>query len=149
MNRVLLLLSRQNALVYIVSGLMFITGIVYLLAAAEESAEAGVETAAAVETAFFAIVGTAYILIGIWMLRNSTRKYSKLPYAISIVGSLILIGLYIASRNFALPIVGLQEDIGSIDIISKVLQVGIIAGSVCILISGDKKYSTKQNAFAQ
>ena len=88
MNRVLLLLSRQNALVYILSGLMLITGIVYLLAAAE----AGVETAAAVETAFFAIVGTAYILIGIWMLRNSTRKYSKLPYAISIVGSLILIG---------------------------------------------------------
>ena len=129
---------------------MFITGIVYLLAAAEESAKAGVETAAAVETAFFAIVGTAYILIGIWMLRNSTRKkYSKLPYAISIVGSLILIGLYIASRNFALPIVGLQEDIGSIDIISKVLQVGIIAGSVCIQILGDKKYSTKQNAFAQ
>lgn len=149
MKRVLLLLSRQNALVYIVSGLMFITGIVYLLAAAEESAEAGVETAAAVETAFFAIVGTAYILIGIWMLRNSTTKYSKLPYVISIVGSLILIGLYIASRNFALPIIGLQEDIGSIDIISKVLQVGIIAGSVCILTLGDKKYSTKQNAFAQ
>lgn len=149
MKRGLLLLSRQNALVCIVSGLMFITGIVYLLAAAEESAEAGVETAAAVETALFAIVGTAYILIGIWMLRNSTTKYSKLPYVISIVGSLILIGLYIASRNFALPIVGLQEDIGSIDIISKVLQVGIIAGSVCILTLGDKKYSKRQNAFAQ
>jgi hypothetical protein len=83
------------------------------------------------------------------MLRNSTTKYSKLPYVISIVGSLILIGLYIASRTFALPIVGLQEDIGSIDIISKVLQVGIIAGSVCILTLGDKKYSKRQNAFAQ
>jgi hypothetical protein len=41
--------------------------------------------------------------------------------------------LYILSRTISLPIVGLQEDVGTIDVLSKVLQIGIVAGSVYLL----------------
>jgi uncharacterized membrane protein (GlpM family) len=78
----------------------------------------------------FVVSGCAYIAIGLWMAKS---KGNRIPYVVAIVGSLALIALYILSRTISLPIVGLQEDVGTIDVLSKVLQIGIVAGSVYLL----------------
>jgi len=62
------------------------------------------------------------------MLRN--RLHSRGPYVISILVSIFLVVLYVASRTINLPVVGIQEDIGTVDIITKIIQIGIIAISV-------------------
>ena len=49
---------------------------------------------------------------------------------ISILVSIFLVALYVASRTMNLPIVGIQTDVGTVDIITKIIQVGIIAISV-------------------
>ena len=91
------------------------------------------ESGAFIETAFFAAVGAAYIPIGLWA--TITRHTSKVPYVLAIGGSLALIGLYVLSRTADIPFVGQQDDVGFIDILSKVLQSGIIAVSAYIIIS--------------
>jgi hypothetical protein len=88
----------------------------------EEAEEGGLGTQ--VETAFFTIVGLGYAAVGIWVLKDKGK--TNTPYIIAIGGSIAMIGLYVASRTIDLPVVGLQDDVGTIDILSKVLQVGII-----------------------
>ena len=130
--------------VYLVTALMMLTAIIYFIAASQESADAstaevdepaaeGGDLSAQVQTIFFAVAGIAYVPAGLWMVKNKPSR--RAPYIISIAGSLALIALYVASRTISLPIVGLQEDVGLLDISSKVLQGGIIAGSSYILVS--------------
>lgn len=90
----------------------------------EEQGGNGEGLGAQVQTAFFAIVGLGYASIGGWVLKDKGR--TNAPCTIAIVGSISIIVLYVASRTVNLPIVGLQEDVGTIDIFSKVLQVAII-----------------------
>jgi len=125
--------------------LMLSTGVLYLFVSTQEIADASqefkenagkpqeFESGAFIQTAFFAAVGAAYIPIGLWA--TITRHTSKIPYVLAIVGSLALIGLYVLSRTVDIPLVGQQNDIGFIDILSKVLQSGIIAVSAYIIIS--------------
>ncbi len=80
---------------------------------------------------FFVVVGVAHIPVALWIAR--TRHYSKLPYIVAITGSAALIVFYIATRAIALPNIGLQTDVGSIDITCKLLQGAIIAGSLILL----------------
>jgi hypothetical protein len=152
--------SAQIA-VYIVVLFMMTTGIVYFVAASEEIQDAsgelsppeaneneareqgehesksqtsesmGLPLDAELQTTLFAVSGAAYIPVGLWILKS--KQKNKTPYVIAIVGSLSLILLYVASRTISLPIVGIQDDVGSIDILSKVLQGGIIAGSAYVL----------------
>ncbi len=83
------------------------------------------------EMIFFMIVGVAYIPVGFWIVK---RKYqSKVPYILAITGSATLIVFYIATRIVSIPTVGLQTDVGSIDIAVKVLQSAIIVGSLFAL----------------
>lgn len=125
--------------------LMLATGALYLFVSTQEIAEASqefeenigkpqeFESGAFIETAFFAAVGAAYIPIGIWV--TITKHTSKVPYALAIGGSISLIGLYVLSRTADIPFVGQQDDVGFIDILSKVLQGGIIAVSAYIILS--------------
>ena len=125
--------------------LMLVTGSLYLYVSTQEIAEAGeefeenignpseFESGAFIETAFFAAVGAAYIPVGIWA--TITRHASKVPYVLAIGGSFAMIGLYVLSRTVDIPFVGLQDDVGFIDILSKILQGGIIAISTYIVIS--------------
>ena len=125
--------------------LMIATGSLYLFVSTQEIAEASqefeenagnpqeFESGAFIETAFFAAVGAAYIPIGLWI--TITRHTSKVPYALAIGGSLALIGLYVLSRTTDIPFVGQQDDVGFIDILSKILQGGIIAVSAYIILS--------------
>jgi len=133
--------------------LMLATGVLYLFVSTQEIADASLEfkeqagkpqefqSGAFIETAFFAAVGAAYIPIGVWA--TITRHTSKIPYILAIVGSIALICLYILSRTVNIPLVGQQDDVGFIDILSKVLQGGIIAVSAYIIMSirRDKKAS--------
>ena len=161
--------STQIA-VYIVVLFMMSTGIIYFVAASQEVGEAsgeigslegneakgseehettsqtsqsmGLPLGAELQTALFAVSGAAYVPVGLWILE--TKQKNKTPYIVAIVGSLSLILLYVASRTISLPIVGLQDDVGSIDILSKILQGGIIVGSAYILTSFKPKI--KSNA---
>jgi len=88
-----------------------------------------------VQTAFFTAVGLGYAGVGAWILKDKGKTNS--PYIIAIGGSIAIIGLYVASRTVSLPVVGLQDDIGTIDILSKVLQVSII-GLAAYMVNSNK-----------
>lgn len=111
----------------IVSSLMSICGIIYFVTSYTQSLE-GNDSGSQIQAMFFATVGIVYIPMGMWMLRN--RLHSRGPYVISILVSVFLVVLYVVSRTTNLPIVGIQTDIGIVDIITKIIQVGIIAISV-------------------
>jgi len=122
--------------------LMLTTGAVYLFVATQEIAEADELhqeqssesiNGALVEAVLFATVGGAYIPVGLWAI--SSRHSSKTPYFLAIVGSAALIILYLLSRTVSLPIVGIQDDVGFIDVSSKVLQGAIITASAYIIIA--------------
>ena len=123
-----------------VAFLMIVTGALYLFVATQEIAEANevfVEQenesieGALIEGVFFATVGGAYIPVGLWAI--SSRHSSKTPYWLAIIGSGALIVLYVLSRTVDMPLVGMQDDIGFIDVGSKVLQGGIIASSLYMI----------------
>ncbi len=67
------------------------------------------------------------------------RRNSRIPYIIAIVGSMILLGIYVSSRTIGISNLGL-EPVGLLDSIVAGLQVAIIATSLYILI---KKINTK------
>jgi cytochrome bd-type quinol oxidase subunit 2 len=119
--------SKRSAAIYTLTIMMLSTGIIYFVAASETEST---DFSASVEMTLFVVSGCAYIAIGLWMAKS---KGNRIPYVVAIVGSLALIALYILSRTISLPIVGLQEDVGTIDVLSKVLQIGIVAGSVYLL----------------
>lgn len=126
---------RSSLLICILGSFMFATGGIYFYEAFSEAQEFNTELAAQAETMFFATAGILYIPFGIWMLKN--KMSSRAPYIISFIGSVMLIVLYIASRNVSLPIVGQQEDVGITDLASKFLQAGICA--ICgILLARSK-----------
>ena len=85
------------------------------------------------EIIFFIVVGIAYIAAGIWMLEN--KYYSKVPYIIAAIGSIALIAFYISTRMMNIPSIGLQDDVGAIDILSKVMQAAIAGISIYIVRS--------------
>jgi hypothetical protein len=85
------------------------------------------------EMVFFIIVGVAYIAAGIWMLEN--KYYNKIPYIIAIIGSIALIAFYISTRTMNIPSIGIQDDIGTTDILSKVMQAAIVGVSIYIVRS--------------
>ena len=75
--------------------------------------------------------GIGYAAIGIWMILD--RRNSKIPYIIAIVGSLILLGIYSASRTVGISSLG-KEPIRLLDTTVAGLQVAIIAISLYILL---------------
>lgn len=127
---------KQNKVLSILAVLMLSTAGVYFAATYQAVGEltqaAGNEVMGLqLETVFFAAVAVAYIPLAIWVIK-ANRKHLA-PYLIAIIGSLSLIILYVISRTVGLPIVGVQEDIGSVDMISKFLQGAVIACAVYAL----------------
>ena len=95
------------------------------------------------EVMFFLIVGIAYIPIAIWILK--IKHKSKIPYILSIIGSAALILFYILTRTVNIPSIGLQTDIGTIDITAKIIQFGIISISSFLMISIIRRKQTDHN----
>ena len=98
-----------------------------------ESKDSGDTIATVNEMIFFIVVGIAYIPAGIWMVEN--KYYSKVPYIIATIGSIALIVFYISTRTISIPSIGIQDDVGTIDILSKVLQAAIVGISIYIVKS--------------
>ncbi len=88
-----------------------------------------------IELPLFLTAGTAYAIVGLWMVIE--KKITKIPYIISIGGSLLLIGLYTLSHTIGLPPIGLEQ-IGFIDLTVAALQVAIVACCGYVLISSNK-----------
>ncbi|MGC2571718.1 MAG: hypothetical protein WA364_09425 [Candidatus Nitrosopolaris sp.] len=136
--------TSLSTLIHIVTALMLSTAVIYFVVASQSYSELSQLTSQSSidkalsditstrnEMIFFTIVGITYILVGFWMIK---RKYhSKTPYIIAITGSAALIVFYIATRTVSLPTVGLETDIGIIDLVSKILQGSIIVGSLFVL----------------
>ena len=83
--------------------------------------------------------GVGYAAIGLWMILD--KRNSKIPYIIAIIGSLVLLGIYVASRTTGVLSLGL-EPVGLLDLIVGMLQGGIVAGSLYILFT--KVYAIKE-----
>jgi len=75
--------------------------------------------------------GIGYAAIGLWMILD--KRINKIPYIIAIVGSLVLLGIYFASRTIGISTLG-TEPFGIFDVSVAGLQVAIIATSFYILI---------------
>jgi hypothetical protein len=145
--------NKSAILVYVVAALMISTAAIYFIVASQDysdisqsasSSSAGSsnsieskdssDTIATVnEIVFFIVVGIAYIAAGIWMLEN--KYYSKVPYIVAAIGSVALIVFYISTRTMNIPSIGIQDYIGTIDILSKVLQAAIASISIYIVRS--------------
>lgn len=110
---------------------MLLSGIIYFTSSYAESADAQNNIGSQIQAMFFGTAGIVYVPLGIWMLKN--KLHSRAPYVISILISVFLIILYIASRNINLPIVGIQTDVGAIDLVAKIIQVGIVVISAILL----------------
>ena len=154
-TKTIIAVSNKSAiLVYVVSALMISTAAVYFIVASQdyseisrsasssgsttsttipESKDQGDIIATVNEMVFFIVVGVAYIAAGIWMLEN--KYYSKIPYIIAIIGSIALIAFYISTRTMNIPSIGVQDDIGTTDILSKVMQAAIAGVSIYIVRS--------------
>ena len=153
-TKTVLSVSNKSAiLVYVVAALAISTATIYFIAASQdysqlsqsastssssssngnsnESKDAGDTIATINEMIFFIVVGIAYIAAGIWMVEN--KYYSKIPYVIAAIGSVALIVFYITTRTINLPSIGIQEDVGTIDILAKVLQAAIAGISIYIV----------------
>ena len=91
-----------------------------------------------IEFPLFLTVGTAYAIVGVWMVIE--KKITKIPYVISIGGSLLLIGLYTLSHTIGLLPVGLEQ-IGPLDLTVAALQVAIVACCGYVLISSKKTFT--------
>jgi hypothetical protein len=76
------------------------------------------------------------IILLTWILLLLKRKLkSTIPYIAVTAVSVVLIATYTASRTIGVPIVGVESDIGSLDIASKVLQVIIIGMSLYLIFA--------------
>ena len=126
-------MGLEKSRVTLVALLMLSSAVIYFFVSYNEYAYAtSGNLSETIQTIFFATAGIVYLPLGIWMLKNKLQ--SKIPYLVSIIVSVLMILLYIVSRNIDLPYVGIQTDVGPIDIASKVIQGGIIVISAILLL---------------
>ena len=83
------------------------------------------------EIVFFSVVGTSYIPIGLMILKK--KEFSRKPYVIALIGSAALIVFYVATRTVNIPIIGIQDDVGTSDLTAKALQIAIVVVSTYML----------------
>ncbi len=110
------------------SGIYFVTAYSQM----QESSDVGSQ----IQTMLFTTAAISYLPLGIWMIKN--KLHSRAPYVIASLISVALIGLYVASRTVNLPVVGIQDDVGTIDILSKLSQGGIVVVSLLLLRNWNK-----------
>ncbi len=139
-------------IVYITVALMLLTGAIYFYVASQDyadisqsehqpvdSKDAQDTMATTNEMIFFIIVGLGYTAIGIYTLENRYRN--KIPYIMAIIGSSALILFYILTRTINIPSIGIQDDVGITDILTKVMQAAVVVLSLYIIVSLRKRKS--------
>ncbi|WP_231100055.1 hypothetical protein [Candidatus Nitrosocosmicus oleophilus] len=133
-------MNRNLLIVYALCGILVATGIVYFLVAYGEYTDwvellnFGIHdetTEKQVEITLFITSGLIYLGLVLWLIK--TRFMKKSPYIAAIVVSVALIITYAASRTVGVPIVGVELYVGKLDVISKIMQVLVIALSIVAL----------------
>ena len=126
---------NKKSLVGIVVGLMIATSTVYFVETSEEL----FEEQDMIKGPFFLVVAIAYISVAFWMLKSPN---SSAPYLVTIAGTIGIIALYAVTRTDAGAIAfGLEHagKIGHLGMVSKIVQVGVVIGSVWTLIQTKKE----------
>jgi len=133
-------MNKNLLIVYVLCGFMAATGIAYFIVAYGEYTDwmellsFGIHdetTEKQVEITLFVISGLIYFGIIVWLIK--TRFIKKSPYLAATVVSVALILTYIASRTVGVPIVGVEYYVGKLDMISKIMQIVVIALSIAIM----------------
>ncbi|MGB9125648.1 MAG: hypothetical protein WA833_08195 [Nitrosotalea sp.] len=130
--------SAQQSIMIIVILVLGNSGI-YFVTAYSQMQESS-DLPSQIQTMLFATAAIVYLPLGIWMIKNNL--HSRAPYVIASLVSIALIGLYIVSRTVSLPIVGIQNDVGIVDILAKVTQGSIVMISLVLLQNWKKEKIT-------
>jgi len=129
-------MKKSTQLILIITILALSNSGIYFVTAYSQMKESG-DASSKIQTMLFATAAILYLPLGMWMIKN--RLHSRAPYVIASLISFALIGLYVVSRTTPLPVVGIQEDIGMIDVISKITQGSIIIMSVMLIRNWNKE----------
>ena len=86
---------------------------------------------------FFLVVAIAYIPVAIWMLKSTN---SSVPYVVTIAGTVGIIALYAVTRTDMAIAFGMEAgNVGHLGMVSKIVQVGIVIGSIWALVQTKKE----------
>ena len=126
----------NKSIIGIVVGLMIATSAVYFVETSEEL----FEEQDMVKGPFFLIVAIAYLPVAYLML----TKKSALPHVVAIVGTVGIIALYAVTRTDMAIVFGMEAgSIGHLGMVSKILQVGVVLGSILTLVQVRKESQNK------
>ena len=126
---------NKKTIVGIVVGLMIATSAVYFVETSEEL----FEEQDMIKGPFFLVVAVAYIPVAVWMLKSPN---SSAPYLVTIAGTIGIIVLYAVTRTDAGAVaLGLEHagKIGHLGMVSKIVQVGVVIGSIWALVQTKKE----------
>ena len=126
---------NKKSIIGIVIGLMMATSAVYFVETSEEL----FEEHDMIKGPFFLVVTVAYIPVAVWMLKSPN---SSAPYFVTIAGTVGIIVLYAVTRTDAGAIAfGLEHagKIGHLGMVSKIVQVGVVIGSIWALVKTKKE----------
>ena len=124
---------NKKSIVGIVVGLMIATSAVYFVETSEEL----FEEQDMIKGPFFLVVAIAYIPVAIWMLKSPN---SSVPYLVTIAGTVGIIALYAVTRTDMAIALGMEAgNVGHLGMVSKIVQVGVVIGSVWALIQTKKE----------
>ncbi len=125
--------DNRFSIIYVVTVLLFYTsGVCFAIVyqeIQEYKTESGDELMTShLEIVFFTVCGIAHIPIGLWVYKN--RKNDLGPYLTAVIGSFVVVLLYLMHKTIVPSINDPDEDFGVLNILSRLLQVSIIiAGS--------------------
>ena len=123
-------MKLNKKLIGFVVGLMIAASAVYVVETIEEFEEEDM-----IKGPFFLAVAIGYIIAALWII----RKDSKISYIVVIAGTIGIIILYAVTRTDMAISLGMEAGrIGHLGIVSKVLQVGVVAGLILALIQSKK-----------
>ena len=126
----------NKSIIGIVVGLMIAISAVYFVETSEEL----FEEQDMVKGPFFLIVAIAYLPVAYLML----TKKSALPHVVAIVGTVGIIALYAVTRTDMAIVFGIEAgSIGHLGMVSKILQIGVILGSILTLVQVRKESQNK------
>jgi hypothetical protein len=121
----------NKSIIGIVVGLMIATSAVYFVETSEEL----FEEQDMVKGPFFLIVAIAYLPVAYFML----KKKSALPHVVAVIGTVGIIALYAVTRTDMAIVFGMESgNIGHLGMVSKILQIGIVLGSILTLVQTRK-----------
>ena len=127
--------TSTSQLILIITILALSNSGIYFVTAYSQMQESD-DASSKIQTMLFATAAISYLPLGLWMIKN--RFHSRAPYVITSLISFALIGLYVASRTIPLPVVGIQQDVGLIDMIAKITQGSIIILSLLLILKWNK-----------